>query len=149
MPESVFAAACREGSRERQARDILVSGAEIPLPFGQSFKDKDGHPRTVMRLKWWLCGDGPLPLKQAGLGLDDDERNKLPDDVVPPEICARFAPDTRPTFFGHYWLTGMPPEPSSPTAACLDYSVARGGTLVAYRWDGEPELSRSKFCFVS
>jgi len=43
----------------------------------------------------------------------------------------------------------MPPEPSSPAATCLDYSVARDGTLVAYRWDGEPELKREKFCYVS
>jgi hypothetical protein len=82
MPEAVFAAACREGSNEREARDILVSGAEIALPDGQSFEDKDGHPRTVIRLKWWLCGDGPLPLKDAGLGLSVEERSKLPDDVV-------------------------------------------------------------------
>jgi hypothetical protein len=147
MPESVFAAACRKGSPERKARDILVSGPEITLPDGQTFKYKDGQPRTEMRLQWWLCGDGPLSLKQAGLGLNDEQLNKLPNDFVSPEISARFAPDGKPTFFGHYWLTEMPPAPSSPNATCLDYSVARGGTLVAYRWDGEPELSQEKFCY--
>ena len=29
-----------------------------------------------------------------------------------------------------------------------DYSGARGGTLVAYRWDGEQELIRNKYCFI-
>jgi hypothetical protein len=30
----------------------------------------------------------------------------------------------------------------------VDYSIARGGTLVAYRWDGEQELTRDKYCFI-
>ena len=44
MSEAVFAAACRYGRRERQARDIRVSGAEIELPAGQSFKNNDTVP---------------------------------------------------------------------------------------------------------
>jgi len=36
----------------------------------------------------------------------------------------------------------MPGEPEiqNPRAACLDFSVAKGGFLTAYRWSGEPEL---------
>ena len=51
---------------------------------------------------------------------------------------------------GHYWLDGEP-ELLAPNIACLDYSVAAktGGKLVAYRWDGERELSASKFVSVS
>lgn len=50
-----------------------------------------------------------------------------------------------PVFVGHYWLGGMP-APLAPNIACLDYSVARpGGSLVAYRWDGERELAIEKF----
>lgn len=30
-------------------------------------------------------------------------------------------------------------------AACLDYGVWKGGKLVAYRWDGESELTAEKF----
>jgi hypothetical protein len=33
--------------------------------------------------------------------------------------------------------------------ACLDYSVAKGGNLVAYRWSGEKELTEKNFEFVS
>jgi len=29
----------------------------------------------------------------------------------------------------------------------LDYSVAKQGKLVAYRWDGEQILDKNKFCF--
>jgi hypothetical protein len=32
--------------------------------------------------------------------------------------------------------------------ACVDYSVANRGPLVAYRFDGEPELSADKFVAV-
>jgi hypothetical protein len=48
--------------------------------------------------------------------------------------------------FGHYWL---PPDaakvPLAQNVACLDYSVAKGGDLTAYRWDGEQVLSAEKF----
>jgi hypothetical protein len=32
--------------------------------------------------------------------------------------------------------------------ACLDYSVAKGGPLVAYRFEGETELSSENFAWV-
>ena len=46
--------------------------------------------------------------------------------------------------FGHYWWTGTP-EVFSPRLACVDYSVAKDGPLVAYRWnDGDRELSSDR-----
>jgi hypothetical protein len=101
-----------------------------------------------MRLKWWLCGSDRLPFRKAGLGLEEAEQGLLPDDDLPVETLDRFAPDAKPTLFGHYWFKDMPPAPTSLTTACVDYSVARGGTLVAYRWDGEQKLCRDKFCFI-
>jgi len=50
-------------------------------------------------------------------------------------------------FVGHYWLTGTP-KPLTNNVACTDYSVAKGGKLVAYRWDGEPSLREEKFHWV-
>ena len=133
-------------SRSRLVR--LGNPTVLLRPDGVSFLDKDGHGRTRMRLKWWLCGSGRLSFRKAGLGLEETEQDLLPDDDLPAETHHRFAPDGKPTFFGHYWFSNMPPAPSSPTTACVDYSVAQGGTLVAYRWDGENELHRDKFCFV-
>jgi hypothetical protein len=52
-----------------------------------------------------------------------------------------------PVLFGHYWFTGRP-EVISPRFACVDYSVANGGPLVAYRWDGESELFSGKLTWV-
>jgi hypothetical protein len=56
-------------------------------------------------------------------------------------------PETdRPTFVGHYWFDPADPlAPASKRVACVDYSVAKGGPLVAYRFDGEPELAADKF----
>jgi hypothetical protein len=53
-----------------------------------------------------------------------------------------------PVFFGHYWLQGQP-RPQASNVACVDYSVARWGRLVAYRWDGETALDAEKFVGVS
>ena len=49
---------------------------------------------------------------------------------------------------GHYWFQDTP-EILAHNVACVDYSVAKpGGKLVAYRWDGEQELSNDKFVWV-
>jgi hypothetical protein len=45
-------------------------------------------------------------------------------------------------------MTGEP-EPLAENIACLDYGMAKGGQLVAYRWDGEAKLDDSKFISVS
>lgn len=39
-------------------------------------------------------------------------------------------------------------EPLTPLVGCVDYSVAKGGPLVAYRFDGEPELTAANFVAV-
>ena len=48
-----------------------------------------------------------------------------------------------PVFVGHYWFSGKPGVESSKLA-CLDWSAAKDGPLVAYQWDGEAELSSDK-----
>jgi hypothetical protein len=55
--------------------------------------------------------------------------------------------DGPPVFFGHYCLASRP-QPLAPTVACVDYSVAEGGELVAYRWEGETELRATHFLWV-
>jgi len=50
-------------------------------------------------------------------------------------------------FFGHYWLKG---EPSlyKENICCLDYSVAKGGKLVAYRHGGANKLDKENLVYV-
>lgn len=126
-----------------KAVEALTKGLEIPLPTPHSFRDKDGHVRTRVRHPWWKreatsYGDIMLP------GQAPDAR--LPDRPLPDHV--QIADDgPTPTFVGHYWLTGTP-TPLSNRVACVDYSVAKGGKLVAYRWDGESTLSAAKFEWV-
>ena len=53
-------------------------------------------------------------------------------------------------FFGHYWLKGEPAL-IRKNVCCLDYSIGSflgHGRMVAYRFDGEPELDARKFVWV-
>lgn len=54
----------------------------------------------------------------------------------------------KPVFVGHYWLLAQRPELLADNVACLDYSVAKGSFLSAYRWHGEQKLSNENFVSV-
>jgi len=75
--------------------------------------------------------------------LDRDTCSTLPVDSIPDHAILDDS-SGKPTFIGHYWLDGTPAVLSAGTA-CVDYSIAKGGKLVAYRWDGEPALDDSCF----
>ena len=42
-------------------------------------------------------------------------------------------------------MKGNRPELLAPNVACVDWSVAKGGFLYAYRWDGEQQLQSENF----
>lgn len=132
-------AASRRDSPDYQAIETLLKGSEVELPDGSSFTDKDGHHRTAIRTRWW--DPSLVTYRQAYIGPPGVEIPDLP----MPEAERLVAPD-RPTFIGHYWfdLEG-PLVPVTNRVACVDFSVAKGGPLVAYRYDGEPELSAANF----
>jgi len=50
----------------------------------------------------------------------------------------------KPVFIGCYWLQGTP-KPLSKKVVCVDYSVVKGGTMTAYQWNGENEISEKDF----
>lgn len=135
-------AVLRHGAPAFEAVEVLLKGPEVPLPDGVTFVDKDGHVRDAIRTRWWA--------KQARTYAD--AYIGPPGVEIPPEpLPARASlpePD-RPTFIGHYWLdaaSGL--APLSPQVACVDYSVAKGGPMVAYRFDGEPRLTPDGFVAV-
>jgi Calcineurin-like phosphoesterase len=55
--------------------------------------------------------------------------------------------ENSPVVFGHDWFAGTP-QVISTRFACVDYSAAHEGPLVAYRWDGEAELSSDKLAWI-
>jgi hypothetical protein len=140
LTEDLVQAASREGWMEFRTVEGLTKGLEAPVPHGHSFRDKDGHPRRRVRLRWW--DPTATTWRQAAM-MDRDGLAQLPETEVPGGHRAAYD-HAKPVFFGHYWLTGTP-EPQSPMVACVDYSAGRGGALVAYRWDGEPTLEAARF----
>lgn len=122
-----------------KAADLLLKGPEIRLPNGASFADKDGHIRHEIRTRWWDSGATTFRTAYIGPGGVD-----IPD--LPLLNAVRIPVVDRPTFIGHYWLEpDAAVAPLSSRVVCVDYSVAKGGPLVAYRFDGEPDLSAAHF----
>jgi hypothetical protein len=134
--------ASRKGSVAYDAAEVLLKGPEALLPDGRHFKDKQGHTRHEVRLRWW--DPDATTLRTAALGMDGTETN-LPD--LPVTTDYQYA-EKIPVFFGHYWLRGTPVI-SGDYAACLDYSVAKKGFLTAYRWSGEHVLSPANIVYVN
>jgi hypothetical protein len=136
-------------SHEKDSREYLVvndilKGKEMDIPKEFAWKDKDGHPRTSNRIKWW--SDASVnSFESLIFNCPDGLKNEL----IPAGLIKNCYPtDAPPVFFGHYWLDDDFPKIQTQNAVCLDYSVAKGGRLVAYRWSGESALHESNFVFV-
>ena len=143
LDRSVLIEASTKGTKAFKAIEVILKGFECELPAGISFYDKDGNPRTAVRVQWWKqdaskLADVVLPI---GLDIGDAAEGLIPINVP------RYSASQPPCFRGHYWLKGEP-SPLAPNVACLDYSVAKQGKLVAYRWDGEQTLDQSKFTYA-
>ncbi len=140
-----FVRASTEGDPVYRAIEVLLKGPEISLvDHGQPiYRDKDGHPRTRARMRWWNEGATTLrELAEIGGNMTTEDRRpypELPDIEVPAGERSYVYMDHRPVFYGHYWREGTPDHLLDWTAhtACVDFSAVRGGTLVAYRWSGE------------
>ncbi|GAB2868531.1 metallophosphoesterase family protein [Hymenobacter ruber] len=129
--------ASRKGSAEMDAVEITLKGHETDLPGPHHFFDKDGHRRTKMRTAWWR---DPAAATYNDYFLEPIEALAgQPVDVAALPNKSYYQDET-PVFFGHYWLRGEP-RLLTPHSVCLDYSVARGGELVGYRWHGEQTLT--------
>jgi hypothetical protein len=133
----------RKGHPIYAAIEIVCKGLEVELPPGISFKDKEGKIRHEVRVRWWE--EDLSTYRKAAIGPPGD-MEMIPDVPMPAEWVGHpyVGP---PVLFGHYWFSGTPRVISS-RFACLDYSAARDGPLVAYRWDGEAELSSEKMAWM-
>jgi hypothetical protein len=143
LTRKLLAAASQAHRMEFRAVEGLTKGLETALPDGHSFQDKYGKKRNRVRIRWW---DAAATTYRELAMLDDHLRERLPSTRVPDGERVAYD-NAKPVFFGHYWMTGMPRQ-QSPTVACVDYSAAHGGPLVAYRWSGEPVLDANNFVSV-
>jgi len=129
---------------EYDAIETLLKGKEIPLPSGMSFKDKDKNTRHHIRVRWW--DQSATNYKDAFMG-PEDALTHIPDDEIEGDHLVEYDHNDPPVFLGHYWMQGKP-LPLANNIACLDYSVAKAGKLVAYRWSGEQKINPDNYVFV-
>lgn len=132
-----------EDSPQYNAIETALKGIELILKDNLFWKDKDGIERNTMRFNWFTERETSTYINSA---LSFPDKSILTDKVI--ENAPAIYKDKIPVFFGHYWMSGTPVV-QTPYTACVDYSVAKGGSLVAYRWDGETELDNSKFIYCT
>lgn len=122
-----------------------LKGKEMKMPAGMSFFDKDGTERSEIRTKWWENPETSTYRQMSVLPLDQLPDTKVDISLLP--NTGYYKENQKPVFFGHYWLNGAP-SLQKANVCCLDYSVAKEGLLVSYRFDNEQILSEEKFVFI-
>jgi len=123
MTEELMRMSSQKGHWVHEALGIICKGPEIGSNNSTMLLENFGELPQEIRLRWWHADESPLAQER------------------------RRTYSGPPVIFGHYWFEGEPAV-ISPKFACLDYSVASNGPLVAYRWDGESELSSEKIVWV-
>lgn len=129
-------------SEEYHWIENILKGYEIQLPPGIVYSDKDGFVRGEIRIRWWKQLNN-----ETYRSICVKDGHSLPEILVPENVLKTipvYPPDAPPVFIGHYWNTGKPGL-LAHNVCCVDYSVARGEKLVAYRWDGESRLTANNF----
>ncbi len=138
--------ACSPNGSLFEPVEAILKGKEVMLPPGATFRDKDGHERTAARVKWYEPPEGhnyrTYAMASEAIGSDDE----LPDEII--QAAMPYPEDAKPVFVGHYWLNATRPELLRENVACVDWSVAKGWFLCAYRWKGEQKLSNENFVWV-
>lgn len=139
LTESGFHAAQQRGSSAWIATETVLKGPDMILPSGIHFLDADGNQRNSARLRWW---DMSATTWSAACN-ENNLSGEIPDTPLPDNFFQGFG-STKPVLFGHYWFAGIP-QIVGPRLACVDFSIAKGGVLAAYRHDGETGLRNENF----
>jgi hypothetical protein len=139
--------ACLPNGRLFEPVEAILKGKEVTLPEGAVFLDKDGHERKMTRVKWYEPPEGHTYRTYAMASEPIEFNEWLPEEVA--RAAIPYPEDSKPVFVGHYWLKGAQPELLRRNVACVDWSVAKGGFLCAYRSDGEREPDAGKFMWNS
>ncbi|MBS1745153.1 MAG: metallophosphoesterase [Bacteroidetes bacterium] len=135
----------KKGTTLYDAIDQTLKGKEIKVPQGFFFHDKDGNKRNDIRIKWW---ENPSEMNYQSISVEHIESLPvLPINISELNSAEYYRSDDKIVFFGHYWLRGKPSFYRS-NICCLDYSVAKGGKLVAYRHNGEKKLDNRNLFYV-
>ncbi len=141
-PDFLRACATR-GTPEFRAAENALKGPELSMPAGLVYHDKENIPRRSVRVRWW---DIPEASRVTALAMPEPFEAEGEAESFNLKRIPRYSPEEPPVFCGHYWMPAHKEKaPLADNIACLDYSAAREGPLVAYRWDGEQKLSAQKY----
>lgn len=138
MDDDFLRLAHTKGAQEEYALRGVTKGFEIRLPEGHSYLDESKIERFMARTRWWLPKGKTFKEVAIVHGSYEAPDISIPRGYWPAPVVGS------PIFVGHYWMTGKP-SIQTPKVACLDYSAAKDGPLVGYRWSGEDELSNENF----
>ncbi len=140
-PETLFTRTAVSGTVR-----TLLYGWQVRHPAPERGLDLETGVATTLRLAWWKRQDAPT---YRSLSFPFDIA--APEEPVPADMVAQlpgYPAEAPALFFGHYAQSpDERPWPLAANVACLDYRAAKGGPLVAYRWDGEQVLDPAKFVF--
>jgi hypothetical protein len=135
----------KKGNELNVAIEQTLKGKELKLPNGISFQDKDGTVRTDLRIKWW---DNPVGMTYKSCSVEPiDNLPDFPINESQIQALRLTGSGDKMTFFGHYWLKGEPTF-FKENICCLDFSIAKGGKLVAYRLNDENVLDMRNIVYV-
>jgi hypothetical protein len=143
ITDDLLVEATTKGTEVFDAVEIVLKGIEQELPNGESFSDKNHVLRRKVRMQWWNATGRTFGEVALPLGVDIKTAANIP---VPADRFV-YGADEPPVFVGHYWMEGTP-CPISRNVACVDYSAGIGGSLVAYRYDSEMDLTADKFVWA-
>ena len=148
IPLDFLREASIKGTPLYDAIEITLKGKEALVPEGKFFKDKDGILRKKFRVKWWEEQTNPTYVSMSVMDLE----NYLPDTPFDTTDFVFYESNSKPVFFGHYWMkfkTEEKPATLTPNTCCLDYSVASNGHLVCYRYSGEQTLDNKRITYIA
>lgn len=144
LNEKLLLASHQKGTRAYEVINDTLKGKEFNIPAKYVWHDKDGHARTANWFKWWV---NPVTNNYGDFLFNCPQ--SLTTEKIPDYVKVNIYPcDAPPVFFGHYWLEDKYPVIQSENVICLDYSVAKNGALVAYRWSGEEVIDNRHFVKV-
>ena len=153
------------------ALERIVKGVELRLPGDARLADGGGHARGEMRIRWFDAAAGrryhehaltkaaDATKLRALLGERRIDAGEYPatlprlSALIPYDAADAYPADERPVFFGHYSLFDESDREFGTilraNVACVDNGGGyRDGTLSAYRWNGERELTRASVVTV-
>ncbi len=145
LTETTIVDSVKNGTTFNLAIEDTLKGKEIRLPDGKTFEDKDGFIRENLRIKWWED-----PANSTFNSISIHPLKNLTETLINKSNLTNteyYGKNEKPVFFGHYWLKGKPVI-QRDNICCLDYSVAKKGKLVAYRFNNEKVLSNENLIYI-